>query len=228
METTPRFDVYIGREDTALETSDVTLLRTVDEAGSLNAAADELGRSFAHALRRIEELESAFGPLVERHTGGPGGGGSELTDNARELLSMFDRLQTGFEGVAEVATTVLPGTVVARDGELATVETAAGAVRAFVPEGDGEIELLIRADAVTLTDPDDTPVPEATSARNRFNGEVVEIDSGETITRVAVDVGAETPVLALVTQRSRDHLSLTPGREVVVSFKATATRGLPA
>ena len=243
-DATPRFDAYIGRDDVALADRDVGLLRAIESEGSLNAAVDELGRSFAHAHRRIEELEEAFGPLVERRTGGPGGGGSTLTDVARDLLTAFDRLRTEFEGVAGVAETTLTGTVRERDGELATVETAAGEVLALVPDADdlggdsdnGEsdtdeeserVELVVQADAVTLSDSDDAAVPEATSARNRFAGEVVDVDPGETIARVAVDVGGGTPLLALVTRQSCEYLRLEPGQSVVASFKATATRGVP-
>lgn len=226
MDVRPSFDAYIRSDGITLDARDVALLRAIDEEGSLNNAADSLGRSYAHAQRRIVELEEAFGPLVERRRGGSGGGGSHLTPTAEELLAAFDRTQTSFEGVADIAETVLAGRVVERDGELVTVETGAGTVRALVPEGDGRVQLSLRADAVTLTDPADTPVPEHTSARNRFRGTVRDIDVGERIVRVAVDIGADTPVLALVTEDSREKLGLAVGSEVVVSFKATATRGI--
>lgn len=227
MDRTAEFDAYIGADSVTLDDRDVALLQAIAAEGSLNAAAESLGRSFSHAQRRIVELEDAFGSLVERQRGGSGGGGSELTGTARELLRRFRRLETGFEGVAEVAETVLVGEVVERDGELATVETDAGRVRALVPEGEGTVELALRADAVTLTDPGDAPDADETSARNRFPGEVEDVESGERIARVAVDVGAARPVLALVTEDSRERLGLEPGAEVVVSFKATATRGVP-
>ena len=227
MDTHPEFDAYVGSDGVALDTRDVALLRAIDVEGSLSSAAESLGRSYAHAQRRVVELEDAFGSLVERQRGGSGGGGSELTDTAAELLATFERVQTSFEGVTEVAETVLSGTVVERDGELATVETDAGRVRALVPEGDGDVYLTLRADAVTLTDPADTPTPEHTSARNRFSGTVTSVETGERVARVAVDVGADDPVLALVTEDSRSRLDLEPGRDVVVSFKATATRGVP-
>ncbi|MGQ4555162.1 TOBE domain-containing protein [Halobellus sp. GM3] len=225
MDVRPSFDTYIGSDGVTLDARDVALLRAIDREGSLNNAADGLGRSYAHAQRRIVELESAFGPLVERRRGGPDGGGSELTELAGELLAAFERTRRGYEGVADIAETVLRGTVVDREGELATVETAAGTVRALVP-GDGDVQLSLRADAVTLTDPDDTPVPEHTSARNRFPGTVVAIDTGDRIARIAVDIGAEEPLLALVTEDSRGKLGLEPGSDVVASFKATATRGI--
>jgi len=226
METSSSFDAYISSDGVTLDARDVALLRAIDREGSLNTAAESLGRSYAHAQRRIVELEAAFGTLVERQRGGAGGGGSTLTDTARDLLAAFERTRASFEGVAEIAETVITGTVVDRDGELVTVETSAGNIRALVPEGDGDVQLSLRADAVTLTDPDDTPIPEHTSARNRFSGTVVGVESGERIVRIAVDIGLEQPVLALVTEDSRTKLALDTGSEVVVSFKATATRGV--
>ena len=223
----PQFDAYIGSDGVTLDGSDVELLRAIDRAGSLNTAAAELGRSYAHAQRRVVELEEAFGSLVERQRGGSGGGGSTLTETADDLLAAFERTRTGFEGVAGVAETVLTGPITGREGELVTVETDAGPVRALVPDGDGVVQLSIRADAVTLTDPDDTPVPEHTSARNRFPGTIRGIEAGERIARVAVDIGVDDPLLALVTEDSREKLGLTVGSDVVASFKATATRGTP-
>lgn len=80
---------------------------------------------------------------------------------------------------------------------------------------------------MTLHDPDEAPDAGATSARNRFAGEVTAIDRGEAVSRVTVDVGAEGPLLALVTEESRERLALDVGAEVVASFKATATRATP-
>ncbi|WP_311171710.1 TOBE domain-containing protein [Halobellus ordinarius] len=226
MDVRPSFDAYIRTDGVTLDDRDAALLRAIDREGSLNHAAEALGRSYAHGQRRIVELEEAFGSLVERRRGGSGGGGSELTETARELLTAFERTQRSFEGVADIAETVLTGEITGRDGELVTVETGAGPVRALVPEGDGRVQLTVRADAVTLTDPADTPVSEHTSARNRFSGTVTGVESGERIVRIAVDVGADEPLLGLVTQDSREKLGLDPGSDVIVSFKATATRGI--
>lgn len=226
MDVRPSFDAYIRSGGVTLDARDAALLRAIDREGSLNHAAEVLGRSYAHAQRRVVELEEAFGSLVERRRGGTGGGGSELTETARELLTAFERTRQSFEGVADIAETVLAGEITAREGELVTVETEAGPVRALVPEGEGRVQLSIRADAVTLTDPADTPVPEHTSARNRFSGTVDAVESGERIDRIAVDVGADDPLLALVTRDSREKLGLEPGSDVIATFKATATRGI--
>jgi molybdate transport system regulatory protein len=224
--TRPSFDAYIRSDDVTFGVDDVELLRAIDQEGSLNNAASALGRSYAHAQRRIVELEEAFGALTERRRGGSGGGGSELTGTAIDLLAAFERTQAGFEGVAESAETVLIGEVIDTDGELVTVDTGAGPVRALAPGGEGTVQLSVRADAVTLTAPEDTPASGGTSARNQFSGTVHRIEFGERIARVAVDIGAEEPLLALVTEDSRTALGLEAGRDVVASFKATATRGI--
>lgn len=207
---------------------DATLLRAVDEHGSLHAASDALGRSYARAHERVEDLEDAFGPLVERQRGGSGGGGSQLTDDARRLLARFDRLQAAFSGTAAADETVYAGRVVDRDGELVTVDTDVGEVRALVADEtlSEQVQVAVRADAITLYDPDDTPADDMTSARNRLTGTVSRIDLGESVATVAVDVGAATPLLALITVESLDRLGLETDACVVATWKATAMRAV--
>lgn len=217
------FEARLQGDGVDFTTDDATLLRTIDDTGSLNRAAGNLGRSYSHAHERLDALEAAFGPLVERQRGGATGGGSTLTENARDLLDRFDRLRTGYAAVAETREAVLAGTITARSGELGTIETDAGTLRAIVPPTGDAVQVSIRADAVTLTDPGDAPNPDATSARNRFAGTVTEIDRGEVVSRITVDVGAATPLYALVTQDSMNRLDLAVGRAVVATFKATAT-----
>lgn len=228
MEALPEFDVYLRREGMELSERDMRLLQAIDEHGSINAAAAELGRSYSRAQQRIVELEDAFGDMVDRTRGGPSGGGSTLTDGARTLQNRYERLRVEFGGVAETAETVLSGRVRSRTGRLATVATEAGTVRALVPTDCVETRLVIRADAVTLQAPADTPSPDATSARNRLEGRVTQIDAEPALQHVSVDVGAPAAVRAIVTTDSVERLGLAVGSPVVASFKATATRGIPA
>ncbi|MFD1513756.1 TOBE domain-containing protein [Halomarina rubra] len=235
----PGFEARLREGGETFEERDATLLRAVDEAGSLNAAANGLGRSYARSHERIDDLETAFGPLVERQRGGAGGGGSRLTANARRLLARFDRLRAALTGTAAVEETVLEGRVVAREGELTTVETVAGSVRALAPDVD-RVQVVVRADSVTLHDPAEAPPAGGTSARNRFDGRVARIDRGEAVALVTVAVGegdapgddasvADSPTLAaLVTIDSVERLALAPDRPVVATLKATATRATPA
>ena len=88
------------------------------------------------------------------------------------------------------------------------------------------VRVSIRADAVTLHSPGTDPESE-TSARNRFRGEVLDIETGAALARVTLAIGADAHLAALVTRTSVETLDLTPGGTVVASFKATATRGFP-
>jgi molybdate transport system regulatory protein len=221
------FDARLQAGGVAFDDRDAELLRAIDEEGSLNAAAAALERSYSRSHERLSELEAAFGTLVERRRGGQGGGGSELTDRARDLLARLDRLESGLSGIAAAEKTVLSGTVVERDGELATVETPVGRVRALVPTDPTDVELTIREDAVTLNDPADAPAAEATSARNRFEGTVGDLRRGRSVARVWVGVAPDESFVALVTNESLGRLGLSDGDPVVASFKATATRGVP-
>ena len=225
--------------------ADAELLRAVADHGSVSGAAESLGRSRARALNRLEKLEEAFGSLVERRRGGADGGGSRLAPDARTLLAQFDRLRAAVSGTAAVPETVLDGRVVNRDGEVGTIETDAGTVRALLiddaptggppateapPDVDsgGRVQVSVRADAITLYDPEDAPPSGGTSARNRFSGTVARIDPGRAIAHVAVDVGTTDALLALVTGDSLDQLALETGDGVVAAFKTTATRATPA
>ena len=228
-------DAQLQSGGVAFTATDAALLRAIDDAGSVSGASEALGRSRARALSRITDLESAFGPLVERQRGGEAGGGSELTETAASLLARFDRLQAALAGTSSAEEWVVAGTLRERTGELGVVETSAGSLRAQLVDRDSAdplavgdtVEVSIHSDAVTLQDPSATPAAGATSARNRFEGTVAAVEHGEAIGRVAVDVGTEAPLVVLVTVESLDRLDLAVDEPVVAAFKATATRALP-
>lgn len=221
------FEAQLEKSGVDFTARDAQLLEAIDEHASLNGAAEALSRSYSRSQRRVVELEEAFGPLVERRRGGSGGGGSTLTETARALLNEFDRLRVEFTGVADTEETVLEGQVIESEGGLATVETAAGPIRALVPATTRNVRVSIRADAVTLHAPESVPETE-TSARNRFRGKVVSVETNGALARVALDVGADSHLAALVTQASIATLDLAPGNAVDASLKATATRAFPA
>lgn len=80
----------------------------------------------------------------------------------------------------------------------------------------GPAHAVIRAEEIVLSI--DTP---ASSMRNHFRGQVMELMPSGPLTRVTVDT-AGTPIVAAITARSVRELDLTVGREVVASFKTTA------
>lgn len=222
------FEAHLRVGDVRVDRRDAALLRAVAEHGSMNAAAEALGRSYSRANARIGDVEAETGPLVERRRGGAAGGGSTLTDRARRLLARFDRLAAALDGTATTERFVLDGTVTDRQGDLASVETSAGVVRALALTDAADVQVSFRADAVTLHPADAAPGGGDTSARNRFRGRVEAVDRAAATARVAVDVGVDAPLVVRVTTESLDRLGLAPGTEVVAAFKATATRATPS
>jgi len=224
-----RYDAAVMAElsvgDEHISAEDIQLLSAVSSHGSLHQATESLNRSYAHAQRRVVVLEDAVGPLMERKRGGAGGGGSELTDSAVQLIRQFRLIEDTLRWVADGDSTVIAGRVVTRNGELATVETAAGDITAVVPSGSGQIDLHIRAEAVSLV-ADSGQHGGTSSIMNRFDGEIVTITHGAQIDRVTIDIGLEAPLKAVVTSTSTDRLRLAEGDRTGVRFKATAVRGL--
>ena len=67
------------------------LLRGVEEAGSLRAAALSMNMAYTKALKLIRNAETALGyPLITRATGGRDGGGSTLTMEGKEWLQRYE------------------------------------------------------------------------------------------------------------------------------------------
>ena len=83
------------------------------------------------------------------------------------------------------------------------------------PGGPGFV--CVRSEDVTISN---TPSP--TSARNNFEGTIVDIVSAGVGVEVIVNIGVE--IAALVTNESVKSLQLGPGKKVWVSFKASAVK----
>ncbi|ARS90556.1 TOBE domain-containing protein [Natrarchaeobaculum aegyptiacum] len=220
------YSTKLAVDGITIDRRDIEMLEAIDEHGSMHGAAEALGRSYARLQNRVVEIESAVGSITERQRGGSGGGGTTLTATADELRRQFDRHEAELDGVARATKSVFPGTVTERTGELVTVDTDVGPIRALAPEGATTVQVAVRSDAVVLTDPEDTPRADGTSLRNQFSGTVSRLDSGTAITRVTVDLTEERTIQALVTKTSADRLALEAGRPITASFKATAARAI--
>ncbi len=70
------------------------LLQAIESTGSINKAARAAGYSYKGAWLLLETAGNlAHEPLLERLTGGPGGGGTSLTPAAHALLDAWRHLQ---------------------------------------------------------------------------------------------------------------------------------------
>ena len=68
------------------------LLHGIDKTGSLRSAALEMNLSYSKALRMVKRAQDILGfPLTETNIGGKGGGGSVLTEEAKQFLVKYER-----------------------------------------------------------------------------------------------------------------------------------------
>lgn len=71
----------------------VELLEQIAKTGSIHAAAKAMKMSYKAAWERVNAMNNlADAPLIEKKTGGRGGGGTVLTMHAHDLIATFRRL----------------------------------------------------------------------------------------------------------------------------------------
>jgi molybdate transport system regulatory protein len=81
------------------------LLKTVERAGSISAAARVLGISYRSAWTHLDRVErSLHVRLLERRRGGSGGGATALTPQAKRLLSLYEDYFREFDALAGTCT----------------------------------------------------------------------------------------------------------------------------
>lgn len=98
-----RWKVWLQEEDCKVfGRGPVSMLKWVDELGSINKAAVQMGMSYSKAMRLIANIETHMGfSVVERQVGGVRGGGSRLTSEARDLIDRFEAMETEIRAFVE-------------------------------------------------------------------------------------------------------------------------------
>jgi molybdate transport system regulatory protein len=72
----------------------INLLEKIDELGSITKAAKAVGISYKNAWDTINLINNlAEKPLVDRLTGGKGGGGTSLTAEGKKVINQFKTIQ---------------------------------------------------------------------------------------------------------------------------------------
>ena len=70
------------------------LLETIAATGSISAAAKRLGISYRRTWLLVDTMNRCFRePVVDSSTGGPGGGGAQVTPFGKRVLASFSRMQ---------------------------------------------------------------------------------------------------------------------------------------
>jgi molybdate transport system regulatory protein len=75
----------------------VELLERIDKTGSIKQAAKQMNMSYKKAWEMISALNAKSArPVVIAQTGGEKGGGSKITDEARELILYHQEMRKRF------------------------------------------------------------------------------------------------------------------------------------
>jgi len=175
----------------------IALLAAIGETGSITGAAKAVGVSYKGAWDAIDAMNNLAGePLVERATGGKGGGGTTLTPRALRLIDTWRAIEREHRRFLE------------RAAAAASLQGAAGdtgAPQAF----DSDWALLQRFGL-------------RTSARNQFYGTVTAVVQGAVNDEISLALPGGQTVVAIVTRESTQSLGLVVGASAVALVKASS------
>jgi molybdate transport system regulatory protein len=172
----------------------IGLLAAIRETGSITGAAKAVGMSYKAAWDAVDAMNNLAGePLVERATGGKGGGGTTLTLRALRLIDTWRAIEREHRRFLERA---------AKAAEALGYAAEAGSV-------DRDLALLGRFGL-------------RTSARNYLYGTVAAILRGAVNDEVSLALPGGQTVVAVVTRESTETLGLVEGTEAVALVKASS------
>ena len=178
-----------------LSESRIRLLEAIDRCGSLNRAAREVPLSYKAAWEALDTMNRlAPEPLVERLTGGRGGGGTRLTGYARQLVRLHRALESSQQDILDRIGPV-PDDVDA--------PTLRGLIRRLGMRSSARNQFATRVTALS----------------ERGGLVDVRLQLGD-----AEAAASGPTLLATITPESAELLGLAPGREVWALVKAPAVR----
>jgi molybdate transport system regulatory protein len=97
----PELQVKLLLGGGAIGPGQIALLEKIDEAGSISAAARQMGLSFRRAWQLIDTLNALMpGPAVATRRGGSKGGSAHLTELGEELVTRYTALMSALDGTA--------------------------------------------------------------------------------------------------------------------------------
>jgi molybdate transport system regulatory protein len=83
----------------------VELLQHIEATGSINQAAKKMGMSYKKAWEMVSRLNEIVGsPMVITATGGEKGGGSSISEEAKQLIDYYLSLRDRFRKFMEQET----------------------------------------------------------------------------------------------------------------------------
>ncbi|MGR6805795.1 TOBE domain-containing protein [Sphaerotilus natans] len=181
-----------------LSESRIRLLEAIDCCGSLNRAAREVPLSYKAAWEALDTMNRlAPEPLVERFTGGRGGGGTRLTGYARQLIRLHRAMESSQQDILDRIGPV---------PEDADAPTLRALIRRLGMRTSARNQFATRVTALS----------------DRGGLVDVRLQLGDPEAGLGGSTGPT--LLATITPESAELLGLAPGREVWALVKAPAVR----
>ncbi len=99
----PRANFWIEKDgEVVLSIWRVTLLEAIAETGSITAGAEKMGVPYRVAWQKVREIEDRLGkPVLATQTGGPGGGGAQLTPLGERFVRQFHEFTDDLHAVVQ-------------------------------------------------------------------------------------------------------------------------------
>lgn len=89
-------------DDIAFGPGKAQLLDAIERAGSISAAARELGMSYRRAWLLVDTMNRCFRePLVHSAPGGKHGGGAEVTEAGRRIRQRYRQMEQALRDLAD-------------------------------------------------------------------------------------------------------------------------------
>lgn len=204
----------------------IKLLELVQETGSIKKAAESIKMSYKAAWDSINSLNQIYGtPLVERQTGGKGGGGTTLTKTGKDLIKTynhFSRLHMMYLN-AMISSNKITGVVESLENTHVMIKTLGGDTLACIPLDEDvkigeEVTIFISPRDIILMDSNTFTA----SARNILHADVVSAQLNGIYAEAILKTANGTELTVSVTAKSAEKLGLKTGSAIFALFKTAS------
>ena len=229
----------------------IELLKQIRHTGSISQGAKLAGISYKSAWDAINEMNTlADRTLVERATGGKGGGGAQVTPYGERLIQLFALMEQIQQKAFDVLQDDVPlgsllgaiarfslqtsarnqlfGTVMQRDAQSVQqhvdVLLADGTTLikvALTEQSANRLELTAGKEVLVLIKAPWVDVTQAASgADNQLNGTLAQLEKGETHSEVLITLASNETLCATLANERVDQQKLQVGQAVTAHFNA--------
>ena len=228
----------------------IDLLIAVKRTGSISKAAKEVPMSYKAAWEAIEAMNNlSTTPIVQRETGGVGGGGTKLTPYGENLINTYEILRSEQKKFLEnlsQRTDINTGTLkdIRRLSMQISARNQISGIVELITNGTVNAEVYIKlksgytiVSVITNTAVSNlnevvaifksntvlitTDISLNISARNKLQGKVDSINKGEINSELIIDIGNGDKVASIITSNSIDRLNIKNGAQVSAIIKAS-------